>query len=489
MSLYGHITKLQEAEGSKNLNQGITIGEVIDTNDPQQMGRLRVYCPALGDSDSSPITNIPWAMYAAPFAGANDIGQRGRGQDTTKGPVAYGMWNIPKVGSYVLLACIDGNPQYRFWFAAIYPQFLTHTMPHGRFSYRDEMGEGKPEGPMSSAEEPIQPLYNNQTAAFGDRTSHEWRTRGADSQASLLDTEFVGLKNEGEYSAVADDRGIQYTAGDGKTITSNQGYGKSRVEPDLSYKSTDGTNWDPTSHAWVTPGFHSISMEDRADNCRMRFRTTGGHQIILDDTNERIYISTAQGQTWIEIDERGTIDVYSEQDFSVHARGDINLKTDKAFRVVADEGVHITSGGETRIRSVSDIHVRTGQNLRLRAGKEMRLDSAADMHLITGAKGMFSSGGTLNLSSSANMFLSASPKIYLNGPPATNAKQAGEKEAFSVSRLPEHEPWPRVYTDKGAADKDNGNQPTPEYPYEDPNVGKGSSSRGKSFNRNPLWKR
>jgi len=489
MSMYGHISRMLRSEGAKGLNSAVTIGEVVDTNDPQQMGRLRVYCPALGDSEDSLVGNIPWAMYASPFAGANDIGQRGRGGDKTKGPVAYGMWNIPKVGSYVLVACVDHNPQFRFWFAAIYPQFLTHTMPHGRFSFSDAAGGGKPEGPLSSSEEQIQPLYNNQTAAFGDRTSFEWRTRGADAQAALVDNEYIGLRRECEVSEVADDRGVKYSAADGSTVNSNQGYGKSRIEPDLTYKSTDGANWDPQTYSWVTPGFHSISMEDRADNCRIRLRTTGGHQVILDDTNERIYISTAQGQTWVEIDERGTIDVYSEQDFSVHARGDINFKTDKTFRVVADEGVHITSNDEMRIRSRGDMHVRAGQTLRLRAAKEMRLDAAQDMHLITGAKGMFSTGGTLNLSSSANMFLSASPNIYLNGPAAALAKQAGEKEAFAVSRLPEHEPWARSYTKKSSGDKDNGNTAVPEYGYTDANVGKGSSERGRTFSRNPQWKR
>ena len=61
----------------------LTIGVVVDTNDPQQMGRLRVLCPTLGDTEDQNLGVIPWAMYVSPLAGANSIGTRGT--DVTPG--------------------------------------------------------------------------------------------------------------------------------------------------------------------------------------------------------------------------------------------------------------------------------------------------------------------------------------------------------------------------------------------------------------------
>jgi hypothetical protein len=473
------------------------MGQVVDTNDPHQMGRLRVLCPAFGDSRNAPVTTLAWASYASPFAGATDLTSRGRSNSRSAGPVAYGMWNIPKVGSYVLVTCIDGDPNARFWFASVFPEFLAHTLPHGRYSYNGELGAGTPEGPLSSTESLILPLAANQLEAFTNQQagvdpqmSFEWRTRAADAQASFVNSKYIGANpGDCDISEFGDDRNISYTEADGNTIVSNQGYGKSRIDPELTNPITDGTNWDSQTYAWVTPGFHGISMDDRDTNCRMRLRTAGGHQIIMDDTNERIYISTAQGKTWIEIDEKGTIDIFSEQDFSVRAKGDINFKTDKAFRVTAEEGIHLSSYGEMRLRSSEDLHIRTDKVLRLRSLGEMRLDSQANFHLITKTSARISTGSTLNLSAGANMLLSASPNIYLNGPPAQVASQAEEKEAFVPSRIPDHEPWPRVYTDPSVGDQDDGNQIQLEYEYDDPNVGKGSNARGIVFTRNSKWHR
>ena len=40
-------------------NDLITIGVVVDTNDPQQMGRVRVVCPMWGDNYHSPVEDLP----------------------------------------------------------------------------------------------------------------------------------------------------------------------------------------------------------------------------------------------------------------------------------------------------------------------------------------------------------------------------------------------------------------------------------------------
>lgn len=494
MSYYGNLPKTDSIQDQ--LQTYITVGRVVDANDPHQMGRLRVVCPAFGDSENQTVANIAWAMYASPFAGATEVHRRGRSNSQTPGHVAYGMWNIPKVGSQVLVGCIDGDPSSRFWFAALYPDFLPHTMPHGRYSYNPELGDGQPEGPVSSTEQPIAPLASNQEQAFSNvsagvpaQQSFEWRTRAADRQVAFVNSKYIGQVNECDISEVGDDRNIQVSEADGKTFTSNQGYDKSRMDPNLKPTSTDGVNWDSQSHSWTTPGFHAISMDDSIGNCRMRFRTTGGHQIIMDDTNERIYISTAQGKTWIEIDEKGTIDIFSEQDFSVRAKGDINFKTDKSFRVTADEGIHLKSNSEMRLHALNDIHVRSGGTLRLHSLGETKIDSQASLHLITGASARITSGSTLNLSSGANMMLSANSSIFLNGPPAQTASQAEEKQAFVPSRVPDHEPWPRVYTKASAGDKDSNNTIEPEYDYNDPAVGRSSGERGRDFVRNTLWHR
>ena len=98
-----------QLDQNNQLFNGLTYGVVVDTNDPKQMGRLRVRCPAWGEGPELEVSRIPWATYITPFGGST-IGA-GRGSDpngnssinSNGGSVAYGMWAIPKVGAVVHL--------------------------------------------------------------------------------------------------------------------------------------------------------------------------------------------------------------------------------------------------------------------------------------------------------------------------------------------------------------------------------------------------
>ena len=107
-----------------------------------------------GDRPDAPVTSLPWAMYCSPFAGTLSCGTRGPNPEksVTEGTVSYGTWMIPKVGAQAFVMCLDGNPMYRVWLGCLPGQFLTHTMPMGRF-----FSEGT-EGPFSSTEKTIEPL-------------------------------------------------------------------------------------------------------------------------------------------------------------------------------------------------------------------------------------------------------------------------------------------------------------------------------------------
>jgi len=193
MSIFEDVNKLLDTDG--NFDQ-LTLGEVVDTNDPQQMGRVRVACPYFGDIEETVIEDLPWATPISPLAGSTQTASRGRGDDKTHGPVAYGMFNVPKVGAYVLVGCIEGDPRFRIYLGCIHDQFLPHALPHGRYVYPVEgLYDDSPSGPFSTSENFIQPLYSSQESAFQKKTRHvvvdpstptdprknfEFRTRGAD---------------------------------------------------------------------------------------------------------------------------------------------------------------------------------------------------------------------------------------------------------------------------------------------------------------------
>lgn len=461
---------------------GITIGTVVDTNDPQEMGRVRIVCPKWGDSWSSKVEDLPWALYASPFAGQTQLETRGPGIQTSTGGISYGLWAIPKVGTQVLVCCIDGNPMTRAYLSCLYDQFANNTLPHGRFTYEDhpaitKTSDTPPYGPLTATEKPIEPLTGNMNKAFGTSDRREFATRGADFSVA-------GVRIENLESApgkVADDDGAVY---DGWTNT--QGYQLNRGDPG----SDDARKFESQVTSLTTPGFHALSMDDRQENCRIRVRTTSGHQIIMDDTNERIYISTAEGNNWIEMDQSGNIDMFTTGNFSVRAENDIN----------------ISAGGSVRIDAVKDVSVRAGTTMGLKAGTNMDVTVGNHLNLNTSRTSMqtnlfnVKSESTIILESGsvdvlADMgiqltcgILSQTADINITSVDivkgatvrAQSAHEVPKNPIYVPSRLPQHEPWARTMT-KSDTSTD------PELPYDSPDVGR--VERGRKIDRGTYWRR
>ena len=66
-----------------------------------------------------------------------------------------------------------------------------------------------------------------------------------------------------------------------------------------------------------------------------RIRTRTGHQILLHNSEDLVYIANANGTAWIEMTANGKIDFFAEDSVSVHSKGDFNFKTDRDFNFQA----------------------------------------------------------------------------------------------------------------------------------------------------------
>ena len=361
---------------SKNVF-GITRGLVVNTDDPLEEGRIQIYCPAFND-DPKKIQHLPWVTYVSPFGGSIDNKNYTRGpgdvMPNSDGAVHYGMWGICELGAEVAVGCFDGDPTSRFWFGSVPAHQETHTQFNGRFDWSAEYGT--PDGPLTSLKKPIQPIYDNWTSAFVDRKAREWKTRGADFQVTTNPDDGTGSPSKLKGDAYIDEP-----------------YEKmAEHEPDAWVRSILGANgYDWSGYKGVgafkssrvfgmsTPGFHSFSMDDRAFNSRIKFRTSSGHLFIMDDTNERIYVMTNKGKNWVEMDSNGNIDVFADRRVSIHSNSDINLTAGTDIRLLAGGGIHLYAGhtssgdhpaldytpndGEIRIQSEYDTHM-ISQNLR-----------------------------------------------------------------------------------------------------------------------------
>lgn len=326
----------------------ITEGIVKDTDDPQQNGRVKVWCPAL-DGEDFDATLLPWAEYASPLAGTTNDYATGRNSTKSEGPVAYGFWAIPKVGSQVLVFLLNGDPNRRVYFAGMFGLHRNRSLPTGR----NDSENGAP-GPFTDVYSPLQPAFDNLRVAFQNQmSSPQARTRGWQERQ------------------VAQDQ----TEKDGK-----EGYATNPV---------DGKYLDPQTYCLVTPGHHVFLMDDAADNCRIRLKSCEGNQVIIDDSNERIYISTAKGKTWIELDEDGHIHVFGSQSISMRAGKDVNIYADRDFNVEAGRNVNLKAvNGQAMMTAKKDINIRSSTG--------SILQTACDEFHICSTNGYFLSAKEIN---------------------------------------------------------------------------------------------
>lgn len=319
---------------------GLTLGVVVDTDDPLQTGRLRIFCPSLNDNPKK-VQHLPWSSYVSPFAGNITNSKYFRGSDsenaTSDGGLHYGFWSIPEMGAHVLVGCIDGDPRRRFWIGCIPEHQQANTIHHGRYKWDD----GNVEGPLTGTNSPMQPLYDNMKSAFsGQSDSPEFRSRAAEYQTAAV-SEDVGQVPNSKMASSLDQQNSQIVNNNPDTwehaAMGAHGYDWT------GFKSIGGF-MSSRVFGWSTPGMHAITMDDRAFNTRMRLRTTAGHQILMDDSNERIYISTFDGKNYIEMDANGNIDCHSSNRISFFAEKDINFTTKGTYRVHARDGIHMFSG-------------------------------------------------------------------------------------------------------------------------------------------------
>lgn len=463
----------------KDVFNGTTLGTVVNTSDPQEMGRLQIFCPSLGDNIDDNIENLPWCIYLTPFGGSIGFGDRGSEETEIDGSTSYGLWAIPKIGAQVLVTCMEGNPDYRIWLGCIYGQHLPHTMPHGRF-FDDE------KGPLNSNESNIEPTYSNMEQAFGPKGgNHEWKSRGMDNQVSSVDN----IRISETKSKISD--------------VINRGYSEDRHSPEYDVK-------DSTVYSLTSPGFHSLSMDDKKENCRIKLRTTSGHMVLLDDTNERIYLATAKGENWIELDQGGNIDIFTSGNFSVHAEKDINFTSDKSIKMYAKEAIHIKSEDQIKIQADKDINIKSNKNINVKSDLNTKIHVGVDFLLQADSKLDILAGADLRLNTNMTFYTKSTLNTYINGTQTyLNSMVGGNiitpistlfvETAFIPSKIPEHEPWGRIATKAGMAGNESqfttnivaglGSNTSSilELSYNSSNVGK--TERGTNITRGTNWKR
>jgi uncharacterized protein (DUF2345 family) len=206
-----------------------------------------------------------------------------------------------------------------------------------------------------------------------------------------------------------------------------------------------------------------------------RVRTRTGHQILMHNSEDLIYIGNARGTTWIELTSNGKIDVYAQDSVSIHTETDLNIRADRDINLEAGRNINMkAAGGRIRQEAAIDWEILAGQNGKITLGnnfdiavaKTSKLTSGDNLEIGSGGENNFSANGDTNILSGGNHVETAA-RIDMNGPAAKAAtsadsltqlkthrnprstKGAGWNSRYRagdvgsiMKRIPMHEPWP-----------------------------------------------
>jgi hypothetical protein len=343
---------------------GPFLAKVVGNLDQEYMGGLTVQLMKPGGNDAVDGQTIPVKMLT-PFYGTTGVGNVGVDpNDYNNTQKSYGMWFVPPdVGTIVLVFFIDGNPKYGYWMGCALDDGMNFMLPGiaatqavveggGRLpvaEYNKKLHEQmcvdttkvkKPKHPFTSILE-IQGLLKDDIR--GVTTSSARRdipsavfgisTPGPLDKTPGSKTGDVGVKDNVQ-------KGVPVSRLGGTTFVMDDG-------DDKFLRKTKASEGPPVYMA-VEQGEKGGDVKI-PHNELVRIRTRTGHQILLHNSEDLIYIGNARGTTWIELTSNGKIDIYAEDSISLHTKQDFNVTADRDINLTARGVINLNATANTNI--------------------------------------------------------------------------------------------------------------------------------------------
>lgn len=432
-------------------------GIVKDNIDPIRSGRLQVYISDLGGSDPNDSNAWVTVSYMSPFYGVTTPSSANTGWgEYIKNPNSYGMWNSqPDLGTTVICIFINGDPNYGFWIGCVPQPEALHMVPAigGTDNIVANAGEANSLGGAERL-----PVVNLNTNNAGLANSSKFLTDAKPVHsyvASILAQQ--GLIRDPIRGVIGSSaqREAPSRVGWGVSTPGRPIYEGGFTDETISKAASDGK---ATGLKVVARrGGHTLVMDDGDILGRdqlVRIRSSLGHQILMSDDGQTLFIIHSNGQSYIELGKEGTIDMYSTNSFNVRTQGDLNLHADnnininagKALNISADT-IAISSEKETTQKVGTDFSLYASGQYTTKVDGKMSFASAADSSFYSDAITYFN-GSKINLNTGSSSLVPQEVKPLplvahtdtLND--ATKGWAAAPGKLLSiVSRAPAHAPW------------------------------------------------
>jgi hypothetical protein len=446
-------------KGGTPAQTGPFIGEVTNNVDPTRAGRLQVYIEYIAGDDRNNKDLWRTVSYISPYYGHT---QQSAPQPTGPGSFtgnnhAYGFWGTPPdVGTKVICFFANGDPTQGYYLGMPIEPGLNHMMPAIGSSnkYVDDSGSpyytGKKKLPVVEINNANPAIAENQRFFDEVKPVHSVLAGQLLSQGVIADPLLGPIGSNSQRESPSTVFGIS-TAG--RPI-----YSGGLTDAQLAQKLASSTLQANETNIIARKGGHSIVLDDgtqtNEDNL-VRFRTSAGHQIMMNDTpdGKTIHIMHANGQSWIELGEEGTIDMYASNSVNIRSAGELNLHADRNVNINSENGsinMHAKAAMSLETASLN----LTGTNSLLAYSKSMiglKSDSSLMLKSNTGSwgagSGLTLEAGCIKLNSGAASDVPKAQEIPKKRLPDTKFESdvgwVPEPAAIEtiVTRAPTHEPF------------------------------------------------
>ena len=467
---------------------GPYLAKITNLLDPTYMGSMEVVIEkgSVGDIKLQSQTYI--VKYLMPFYGVTNVRHEGTDQrDFNSVQKSYGMWMVPPdIGTSVLVIFVGGDPNQGYWMGCVADQFQDHMVP----------GIAASQDTYITPEQELKYGTKNLPVAEFHKRSIKEGTLNPNSQQKPIHPFADRLLAQG--LLLDNIRGV--TSSSARREVPSMVFGISTPGPiDKSNGAQQGAiGYDTKVNAPVSRlGGTQFVMDDgdaSGQNELVRIRTRTGHQILLHNSSDLIYIANSKGTAWIELTSNGKIDIYAEDSISMHTENDFNFRADRDINIEAGRNLNIKVtdtlntnvtkdynllvnqtgkiyfSDDINITSASDFKLQTGGSINTTSGTDTKITAAATMN-IAGEKGtLMSSGAQIDIGATGRIIMTGS-QIHSNGPAAAAAATAtvpeqptplqlfslpnrnpetgwsngnffkGDTITSIMQRVPTHEPW------------------------------------------------
>lgn len=452
--------------GGKAAEMGPFIGIVVNNVDNTRSGRLQVYIEEFGSINANGSPNLTdkslWrtVSYCPPFYGATPLRNAGSGGVGAYpgNRNSYGMWfTPPDIGVQVLCFFVAGDPTQGYYIGCIPDAGVNHMIPAigATSKYTPQNGNqetyfsGAPRLPVSEINTKNEKINNDPKFFDQPKPVHSYQAAILFQQGLEKDTVRGSIASSAQRESPSACYGISTP---GRAI-----YQGGATDTTIAKQVAAGSMKLSDVQVIGRRGGHTLVMDDGdlegKDNL-VRIRTAKGHQITMSDDGNCFYICHANGQTWVELGQEGTLDVFSTNSINLRTEGTINLHADQDINMYAGKKINIKSVAGTSIQSDKDIDVGSKTNLTLFASTQIGVKSNGTLAL-KGQAGSWDAGGAMSLKAGV-INLQGGPTLPVTSPKGITKTLMPEANFNSstgwtvnptgiesiVTRAPSHEPYP-----------------------------------------------